>query len=299
MITVDRKSGALLGLAVGDAIGTTLEFSERDSHPYLADMVGGGPFDLLPGQWTDDTAMAVALSESLINSAGFDPHDCATRFLNWYHWGYASCTGTCFDIGITTRTALASFETTGDPFAGSTDRYSAGNGSIMRLAPVAIAWADDPEKAEDVAGQQSRLTHGAAEAIHACRALARLLVTAFQVGCKGALFQRASLWRGIETVQDIMEGSWRDKTREDIKSSGYVIHTLEAACWSVWHTDTFEEAVLTAANLADDADTVAAVTGQIAGALYGRQAIPAQWLKTLAWAEKLERLTRDLSDLNA
>jgi ADP-ribosyl-[dinitrogen reductase] hydrolase len=139
----DRAAGALVGLAVGDALGTALEFSERDTDAPLTGMVGGGPFGLRPGEWTDDTAMALCLADSLLARRGLDQRDLIARFVRWWRAGENSCTGTCFDIGGTTRRALAVFERTGNPVAGSTNPQSAGNGSLMRLAPVAIYWHDD------------------------------------------------------------------------------------------------------------------------------------------------------------
>lgn len=131
-----RAIGALVGLAVGDAVGTTLEFTRRDSYPRLTDMIGGGPFWLKPGEWTDDTAMALALADSLAERGQLDPADLMDRFLAWWREGRYSCTGTCFDIGITTRSALGRFEQNGEPFAGSESPDAAGNGSLMRLSPV-------------------------------------------------------------------------------------------------------------------------------------------------------------------
>ncbi len=138
---LDRARGALLGLAVGDALGTTLEFSQRDTRPHHDDVTGGGPFALRAGEWTDDTAMMLALGESLVARRGLDARDLMSRFVNWWRWGQYSCTGTCFDIGMTTARALARFEGTGEPYAGSTDPQEAGNGSLMRVAPAALVVA--------------------------------------------------------------------------------------------------------------------------------------------------------------
>jgi ADP-ribosyl-[dinitrogen reductase] hydrolase len=130
-----RYRGALLGLATGDALGTTLEFQPPRSFEPIDDMLGGGPFGLEPGEWTDDTSMALCLAESLVESRGFDPVDQLRRYVRWYRHGHNSSTGACFDIGITTREALHRFEQSESPFPGSTHPRSAGNGSIMRLAP--------------------------------------------------------------------------------------------------------------------------------------------------------------------
>lgn len=174
----DRARGALLGLAVGDALGTTLEFTARDSKPRLTDMIGGGPFKLAPGQWTDDTAMALALLDSFKACPQLDEADLMRRFVSWHESGAYSCTGTCFDIGNTVRAALARFRETGIAHAGSTHPHSAGNGSLMRLAPVAIHHWQDRATLRDIAARQSRTTHGAPEAVEACITFAEVLADA-------------------------------------------------------------------------------------------------------------------------
>lgn len=282
----DRAIGALLGLAVGDALGTTLEFSRRDVHAEVTDLVGGGPFRLEPGQWTDDTAMALCLADSLIVAPALDAANLMRRFVNWRDWGHNSCTGDCFDIGNATAVALRRFEETGDPFAGSTDPRSAGNGCIMRLAPVAIRWHGAPDIALRVAADQARTTHAAPECIDASAMFAEILCDAIVTGDRTRTLapRPASATPAIAAVG---RGAWRAKTREAIDSSGWVTATLEAALWSVERTATFEQAVVLAANLAGDADTVAAVAGQIAGALYGASAIPEHWLDRLAWRDDI------------
>jgi ADP-ribosyl-[dinitrogen reductase] hydrolase len=271
-------------LAVGDALGTTLEFTRRDTQPLHTEMTGGGPFDLKPGQWTDDTAMALALAHSLISCQGFDPYDLATRFVSWWQHGAYSCTGTCFDIGITTSAALARFVRTGEPYAGSTAPDTAGNGSLMRLAPVALFALHDARQADSLARDQSRVTHAAPQAIEACAYLVQLLRNAI-LGQPEVLHPRT--WPGDPDIKTIAAGTWRHKTRDEIRSSGYVIDTLEAALWAIGTTTSFEEALILAVNLADDADTVGAITGQLAGALYGAAAIPERWLHHLAWHSRI------------
>jgi ADP-ribosylglycohydrolase len=160
MDTKARYRGSLLGLAVADAIGTTLEFQPPGSFTPIDDMVGGGPFLLEPGQWTDDASMALCLAASLVEKQAFDPADQMDRYLRWYKEGYMSSNGRCFDVGNTVRDALHRYRQTGDPYAGSTDPYSAGNGSIMRLAPVPMFYGRDPIQAIEQPGQSSRTTHG-------------------------------------------------------------------------------------------------------------------------------------------
>lgn len=179
MDKLERFQGCLIGLAVGDALGTTLEFKPPGSFTPLDDIVGGGTFHLKPGQWTDDTSMALCLAESLVEK-GFDPHDQMQRYLRWYREGYMSSNGRCFDIGNTTREALLCFERTGNPFSGSAHPQSAGNGSIMRLAAVPLYFAGNPKEAIKKSAESSLTTHGAKVAVDACRYFGALIVGAVQ-----------------------------------------------------------------------------------------------------------------------
>ena len=172
---LDRFRGCLVSLAVGDAVGTTVEFQPRGSFEPLKGMVGGGPFHLQPGQWTDDTSMALCLAASLVECGGFDARDQMERYVRWVDDGYLSSTGTCFDIGGTVRQALERFKRNGEPYAGSNDPYSAGNGSIMRLAPVPMFFFSDIDAAERHAANSSRATHGAQECLDSCRLFARMI----------------------------------------------------------------------------------------------------------------------------
>lgn len=282
----DRALGAFIGLAAGDAVGTTLEFEQRDAQPPVTGMAGGGPFKLAPGQWTDDTSMALALAESLAASAALDARDLMDRFVRWRDEGDCSCTGRCFDVGMTVSDALDRYRRTGDPFAGSTDPWTAGNGSLMRLAPVALRFWRDRAALDRTAAEQSRTTHGAAEAVDACRAYAAMLADAI-AGRPRDQVLAPRRFDGAPKIAAIAGGSWRGKRRDEIESSGYVVHTLEAAIWSVARTRNFRDAVLLAANLAGDADTTAAVTGQLAGALFGLRGIPDDWMEHLAWKDRL------------
>lgn len=287
--TLDRARGALLGLAVGDAVGTTLEFQRLDTRAPLSDMVGGGPFDLAPGEWTDDTSMALALADSLIECGGLDPTDLATRFVAWWRRGDYSHIGECFDIGITTRAALHRFERDGEPLAGSSDEFAAGNGSLMRLAPVAIwGWGVGVEATRDAARLQSAITHAAPACLDSCEAYAVVLRSAL-TGCNfEAALEAADVIPMICEVAEVVGGSWRDRAREHVASSGFVLHTLEATLWCVAGGGGFREVVLRAANLGEDADTTAAVAGQLVGALEGVSAIPDEWLAKLAWRDRIE-----------
>ena len=283
---LDRGRGALAGLAVADALGTTLEFEARDALPLHTEMTGGGPFGLDPGVWTDDTSMALALADSLAHTGDFDAADVMNRFLRWMEHGAYSPTGRCFDIGVTTRAALLQYRRTGDPFAGPTGEDTAGNGSLMRLAPAVLGFLHDAAACRRIAGEQSRTTHGAPQALQCCQLFADLLRRAILGETKDRVLTPQD-WDGHPAVRAVAAASWRGKDRAAIRSSGYVIHTLEAALWAVGTTDSFESAVILAVNLADDADTVGAVTGQLAGALYGMSAIPDRWLDRLAWRDSI------------
>lgn len=300
----DRYHGALLGLAVGDALGTTLEFTRPGAFEPIDDMVGGGPFGLQPGEWTDDTAMALALAESLVQCGGFDPTDQLARYVRWWREGYLSSTGQCFDIGSATSDALARFERTGEAYCGSEEPNTAGNGSIMRLAPVPLFFATDPLDAIERSGDSSRTTHAAPAAVDACRYLGGLLAGAVAGVRKEELLQPN--WSPIRRyweehalmleVAEVAAGSFLRREPPAIRGSGYVVRSLEAALWALHRTDSFRAGALAAVNLGEDADTTGAVYGQLAGALYGTDAIPAEWKAKLALRERIEGLADGLRE---
>ncbi|HRQ40851.1 MAG TPA: ADP-ribosylglycohydrolase family protein [Chloroflexota bacterium] len=290
----DKYAGCLLGLACGDAVGTTVEFSPRGSFAPLTDMVGGGPFRLEAGQWTDDTSMALCLAHSLVQCQGFDAADQMQRYCDWMNHGYMSSNGRCFDIGITVRNALRAFETTGNPFSGSTDPYSAGNGSIMRLAPVPMAYSPDVTAVLHYTAESSRTTHGASECVEACRLFGVMLHLALTGSSKERILRQTLYQPTLPKIQAIANGDYRHKTESEIRGSGYVADSLEAALFCFVQSDSFDTAVLMAANLGDDADTTAAVCGQLAGAYYGRAGIPAAWLDKLAMRTEIETLALQL-----
>lgn len=294
----DRYVGALLGLAAGDALGATLEFTPRERVRPVSDMVGGGRYRLAPGQWTDDTSMALCLAESLVERRGFDPVDQLQRYLRWHDEGYWSSTGKCFDIGGTTRRSLARFRATGEPFCGPTAPETAGNGSLMRLAPVPLFFAADPEAAIRHAADSSRTTHAARAAIDACRYFAALLVGALDGRAKDDLLQPQfspvpGLWEReplCDEVAAVASGDYARKEARDIPSHGYVVETLEAALWAFAKTNDFETGALAGVNLGWDADTTGAVFGQIAGAYYGVEGIPKRWRELVARGAEIEEL---------
>ena len=293
--TRDRFRGCLLGLAAGDALGTTLEFKKPGTFEPIDDMIGGGPFPLEAGQWTDDTSMALCLATSLIEKDGFDPMDQMQRYVRWWQEGYMSSIGYCFDIGNTVCDALSRFEWNGDPYSGSTDPMSAGNGSLMRLAPVPMYFAGNTQEAVDRSADSSRTTHGAREPIDACRYFAGLLVGALSGVDKETLLSASycpveGLWDRSplsERIAVIANGSFKRREPSEIRGTGYVVDTLEAVLWAFYHTDNFRDGVLKVANLGEDADTTAAICGQIAGAHYGVESIPSEWRQRLTMSAEI------------
>ena len=295
----DRILGCLLGLAVGDALGTAVEFQARDSFPPVTGMTGGGVFNLAPGQWTDDTSMALCIAASLTETGAYDPRDQLARFVRWYRDGYLSSTGRCFDIGNQTRAALEEFEATGEPYREAIGGMSSGNGSLMRLAPVAMAFCDDPDAAGRFSADSSRTTHPAVECVEACGAYGRLIAAAIEGASRTELYVLAADLAEQVTNPDlatILRGSYRVKERDEISSSGYVLHSLEAALWALARTDDFLEGALLAVNLGDDADTVGAIYGQLTGALYGRSGIPENWRNRLHDVGMIEDLAAGIAD---
>lgn len=290
-----RARGAMLGLAVGDAIGTTVEFMPRGRFAPVTDMVGGGPFGLQAGQWTDDTSMALCLGASLLEH-GFDRADQLDRYLQWHDEGYMSSTGRCFDIGIATSKALERYRQTGHTRPGSTDPNSAGNGSIMRLAPVVIYFQDHADEALRYSEEQSKTTHRAPECLMACRLMAEVMLRAFRGLSKAeVLAPSAQAMPLTPALADVAQGRYQSKSEADIRGSGYVVQSLEAALWCFHETDSFDACVLRAANLGDDADTTAAVAGQIAGAYYGDEAISSAWRERLSMGQLISAMATRLA----
>ena len=256
----------------------------------MTDIVGGGPFDLKAGEWTDDTSMMLCLAESLLECGEFDPIDQLRLYVKWKRTGHNSSNGRCFDISGTVLAALARFERFSEPYAASTDPYSASNGSLTRLAPVPLFFAYDPELAIANAALSSKTTHGHPEAIDACRYMAGLIVGALQGKTKEELLLTRfspvpALWTAsplAPAIARVANGSYLQEEPPIIRGDGYVTRSLEAALWAFAKSTTFRDGALLAVNLGEDADTTGAVYGQLAGAYYGAEAIPAEWRSKLA-----------------
>lgn len=294
-MTLARFQGCLLGLAAGDALGTTVEFRARGTFEPLDDIVGGGPFRLAAGQWTDDTSMALCLAASLTELGRFDAKDQIERYCRWRQRGEYSSTGDCFDIGTTVARALRRYRETGEVFAGCTDRQSAGNGCIMRLAPVPMFCFPDETAAKHYSAESARTTHGAEDCVEASRLFGGMLCRALAGRSKDdVLFGDAGTCDGPPRIAAIARGEYVSLGESGVQGSGYVVESLEAALWCFAQTHDYRSAVLRAANLGDDADTTAAVCGQLAGAFYGVGGIPQRWQAMLAMRDRIEALAGDL-----
>ncbi len=294
IFTKDRFLGSLLGLAVGDALGAPIEFEKRDSYIPVTNYRAGGPFDLKVGQWTDDTSLALCIGSSLLEKKSFDALDIIKRFHQWFREGYMSCTGNCFDIGNTTKAALLRFEEHSDLYSGApTD--PATNGSIMRLAPIPLFYFHNVEKTLFYAGESSRITHAPIECIDACRVLALFIHRALHGYSKSDILKyKKEDMLVCSSIEEILLGSYQKKSRDEISAKGLATTCLEAALWSFYQTDNFNDGVLLAANLGEDSDTTAAVFGQLAGAFYGVKNITPHFLEGL-WDKKLiETMGNDL-----
>lgn len=311
----DRISGSLLGLLLCDSLGTAVECQPLGSFDPVTTLRGGGKFKLTPGQFTDDGSMALCLAVALLGGETNTPttHPSVTQmnlYRRWYESGYLSSNGECFDIGITVRTALNKFISAYDKaqdntsnstgaYYGSTSNKASGNGSLMRLAPVPLLYHRDPHHAINEAVNSSKTTHGSQLCLDSCKVFTALIIGALQEATKEELLNDNRLFVPIGLPSDywttdtasplepsvvtVMAGSYKHRNPPEIKASGFVIETMEAALWAFYHTNSFEEGALKAVNLGDDADTVGAVYGMLAGAYYGVNAIPTEWRETCSF----------------
>ena len=299
-VSTDRQRGTLIGLAVGDALGAAVEFQRPGTFELVTGYRGGGPHRLHAGEWTDDTSMALAMADS-IASSGWNLNDQAQRYVNWWQEGKYSVNGECFDIGITTRIALAHFCATKDALtSGNRSEGASGNGSIMRLAPIPIRYGHlYPGKLSELArfAEESSLpTHPSEHCVSACKYLATVLAALIQGENRDAVLSPD--WKPLKQlnaiqplhplIQEIAQGSFRHRNPPEIVGSGWVVKSLEASLWAFYKAESFEEAVLKAVNLGNDSDTTGAICGQLEGAYWGESGIPKHLRSGLARMDLLE-----------
>ena len=300
---LSRARGTLVGLAVGDALGTTNEFQPAGSFEPITDMVGGGVFRLEPGQWTDDTSMALCLADSLLALNRYDSYDVMERYDRWRKDGYRSSTGTCFDIGNQVMRSLWDFHENPRVPKGAPRSTSAGNGAIMRLAPVVIAGFEHREIREIVvtAGLSARETHYSVEAEAATEVFAALLVGALLGWAPEHIINVGWASTGPafdEMAARVISADPAERASWEADTSGYIVHGLRLAVHGLLDFPSFKDATLAIANLGGDADTNCAIYGQLGGAFYGIEAIPASWRSTLYQGEEIDALARALVDLH-
>ena len=299
---LSRARGALVGLAVGDALGTTNEFQPAGSFEPISDMVGGGVFGLEPGQWTDDTSMALCLADSLLALNRYDSYDVMERYDRWRKDGYRSSTGTCFDIGNQVMRSLWDFHENPRVPKGAPRSTSAGNGAIMRLAPVVIAGFEHREIREIVvtAGLSARETHYSVEAEAATEVFAALLVGALLGWAPEHIMNVGWASTGPafdEMAARVISDDPAERASWESETSGYIVHGLRLAVHGLLDFPSFKDATLAIANLGGDADTNCAIYGQLGGAFYGIEAIPASWRSTLHQGEEIDALAQSLVEL--
>jgi len=293
---IDRLKGCIYGLAIGDAMGAPVEFMVRGTFSEVKNYCRGGKFRLEAGEWTDDTAMALCLAQSLLDCQGFEPHDQMKKYLDWMECGYMSCTGKAIGIGKIVMRSMIRYKRNQQAYTDICHEKFSGNGSLMRLAPICVYYADNLDSAVHFASLSSATTHGSVIARDACRLFAYLVIKLLHGTKKEEIFtyqfkndlQRYFKDNPLHESLDTIVGGCSNKCEKDIISSGYVVQSLEAALWSFYHTETFEKALLTAVNLGGDADTIGAITGQLAGACYGINTIPQQWVSRLGNLELVD-----------
>ena len=274
----ERFHGALLGLAVGDAVAAATQYRRPGKFTPVGDMLGGGPFDLPRGGWSDDTAMALCLAESLLGCEGFDSRDQVARYRRWQQEGYLSCTGQCVGITVGTARALGLAQWRRQPFSGSHDPETLDPEALSRVAPVVMYFFAQPGAAAQWAAEAARTTCQAPAVLRACRALARALHAAISGEPRSVILTQAR--SALDAAQHPAPAS--------AQLDNGLPAALPAALEAFAGTGNFRDAVLTAANLGGDSDVVAAACGALAGAHYTASAIPTLWRNSLIKKQLIE-----------
>ena len=265
-INRQKALGSLWGLIVGDCLGSPIQFTEKDGHPHITEMVPCEMFGTPPGYWTDDGSMALCVAESVARLGRFDRADVGNNFVRWLRDGFLSSLPHAFDVGGATWTSVSAIEERSSLENG--EESSQGNGSVMRLAPswLAARAFGRPE----ILHECSDLTHRSRRVRATVDRMAGILHELAATGATTAVSQYA--------------------TREEVNNSGWCVSTVEAALWALNTTASFEDALVAAVNLGGDADSIGAVCGQLAGTKYGVGAIPERWLAAIKDRAKLSDL---------
>jgi len=302
MSSVNHAPGVLLGAACGDALGRPVEFRSATSiqreFGLLDEMIGGGSHNKPAGTITDDTELALCIARSLTQQEGFDGADIAARFVEWYK-------NDPFDIGLMTADSLRKIrdgvpwdEAGQEVWNNRREGQNAGNGSVMRCAPHAIAFSEDPERLLTVSKTSSRITHADPRCTYGCAVL-NLTVREIIAGKDTPLATALDRVRSdapdelIAALDPIAE----EQTIENLQNTGYVVHSLQTALHDAFTAENIEDAIVTAVNRGGDTDTIGAITGAVAGARFGSKDLPEPWLEVINEREELIDLAMTLDKL--
>jgi ADP-ribosyl-[dinitrogen reductase] hydrolase len=298
MNTKSKVAGAFIGLAIGDALGAPVDTKERGTFSLIKDMKGGGKFNLPIGCWTDDTATALCLAKSLLATHELDVYDFMERLKTWLKSGENSSTGTCLDLDQNIHNVIINYEKTGTIELNLVDQRSDENSALVRSAPIACIHWDNLDTVSRISKQQSYLTQGSEISASACDYLG-LTISHLIAGrtwdyvCNMPIDPDWSV-----QIKSIANCNWKSKKVDQIYSTRSACDTLEAACWCIDSAKNFEEALISAVNFGGSSSTLGAVTGQIAGALYGLESIPIRWFDQLAHIDNLTDLALQMVDLS-
>jgi ADP-ribosylglycohydrolase len=295
-----RFLGALVGLATGDALAAATQHRRPGTFKPVADLLGGGAYALPRGAWTDDTAMALCLAESLTTCQGFDARDQVARYTSWQQQGYLSATGQCVGITASTARALAAGNWRRQAFPGSHDPKQRDPEPLARIAPAVMICIASVEEAVRLAGDAARITCQSPVVVEACRVFAAMLHAALSGLPKEQVLspQRGlTELRGIglrPRIRSLLRGRYRGKKPEQMRAQGGILEILEAVLWAFERSRNFREGALLAVNLGEDSDVVGAAYGQLAGAYYGIESIPPKWRNSLMRLDVIESFADEL-----
>ncbi len=305
-----KVKSSLFGVAVGDALGIPVEFQSRQtiSKNPITDMIGYGTYNLPAGTWSDDSSLTFCLAEALTEE--FSLNTIGQNFVKWYYENYWTPYGNVFDIGIATQQAISRLATGEKPeLAGSFDESDNGNGSLMRILPLLFYLLDKPiNERYDITKKVSSITHGHIRSVIACFYYLEFARQIFEGKDKFEIYRNLQTEvanhltllsidaREIALFDRLLKSDIYNLDEDQIQSSGYVLHTLEASIWCLLTTNNYKEAVLKAVNLGNDTDTTGAVTGGLAGLLYGLENIPEKWLQQIARKDDIENLAERLAE---
>lgn len=300
----------LIGSAVGDALGVPVEFKSRQylqQNP-VTDMMGYGTYNMPPGTFSDDSSMMFCLAESLCN--GYNVNDIAEKFQMWMHEGYWTADGEVFDVGISTRKAINRLRVVKNPIeAGSTSESDNGNGSLMRILPLAIFTKDlSIDERCEIVKEVSSITHAHNRSVLACIYYIEFALNVLDSENLEEAYLNTNFWLKLfleeneiyknefQYFERILSGKLIDLKEDEIKSTGYVMDSLEASIWCLLHTNSYKDCVLKAVNLGHDTDTIACIAGGIAGIYYDAETIPTNWIEQLARVDDILHLAEQLEE---